>query len=72
MQYTIVDDNVEAGPIYRYDGKAGQPIVRPCENHVLHMEWEPTWMVSQQKQQIWSKAFPASGSMDTTKIQGMW
>ena len=23
MQYTIVDDNVEAAPIYRYNGKAG-------------------------------------------------
>ena len=43
MCYTIVDDNVEAAPIYRCEGKAGQPIVRLCENHVLHMEWEPTW-----------------------------
>ena len=31
--YTIVDDNVEAAPIYRLDSKAGQPIVRPHENH---------------------------------------
>ena len=38
MQYTIVDDNVEAAPIYRCDGKAGQPIVRPHKNHDLHME----------------------------------
>ena len=44
MQYTIVDDNVEAAPIYRCDGKAGQPIVRPHENHDLHMEWAPTQM----------------------------
>ena len=31
MWYTIVDDNVEAAPIYRCDGKAEQPIVRPCK-----------------------------------------
>ena len=46
MQYTIVDDNVEAAPINRCDGKAGQPIVGPHENQVLHMEWEPTQMES--------------------------
>ena len=63
--YTIVDDNVEATPIYRCDSKAGQPIVGP------HIEWEPTWMESQQKQYMQSKAFPASGSLATTKIQGM-
>ena len=44
MQYTIVGDNVQAAPIYRCNRKAGQPIVRPWENHVLHMEWEPTQM----------------------------
>ena len=33
------------------------------------MEWEPTWMESQQKQQIPSRAVPASRSLDTTKIQ---
>ena len=38
MGYTIVDGNVEAAPIYRCNSKAGQPLVRPCENHVLHME----------------------------------
>ena len=32
IQYTIVDDNVEAAPIYRCDGKATQP-TRPCKNH---------------------------------------
>ena len=42
MQYTIVDDDVEAVPIYRYDGKATQP-VRPCENHGLHIEHIATW-----------------------------
>ena len=46
MKYTIVDDNVEVAPIYRCDGKAGQPIVRPCENHDLCIEQEPTWMES--------------------------
>ena len=42
MQYTIVDDNVEAAPIDRCAGKPGKPVVRPHENHDLHMEWEPT------------------------------
>ena len=72
MQYIIVDDNVEAAPIYRCHGKAGQPIARPHKNYVLHMEWEPTQMESQQKQQTQSKAVPASRSLDTTsKFQGM-
>ena len=65
MQHTIVDDNVEAAPLYRCNGKAGQPIVRPHESHVLHMEWEPTWMERQQKQQTQSNTVPASGSLDT-------
>ena len=42
--HTIVDDDVEAAPIYRRDGKAGQPIMRPCENHDLCMKWQPTLM----------------------------
>ena len=46
MGYTIVDDNVEGAPIYRCNGKAGQPIVRSHENHNLHIEWEPTRMES--------------------------
>ena len=66
-----MDDDVEAVSIYRCDGKAGQPIVRPYKNHDLHMEWEPTWTESQQKQLIQSRAVPASGSPATTKIQGM-
>ena len=70
MYYAIEDDNAGATPIYRYDGKAGQLIVRPHKNHDLCMEWEPSWMESQQKQQIQSKAVPASKSSDTTKIQG--
>ena len=40
MQYTIVDDDVEAAPIYRCDGKTSQPI-RPCKNHGLHIEHIP-------------------------------
>ena len=53
MQYTIVDDNVEAAPIYKCDSKAKQA-TRPCENHDLHMEWEPTLTESWQKQQMQS------------------
>ena len=71
MWYTIVDDNVEAAPMYRFNSKAGRPIVRPCKIHALHMEWEHTWMESGLKQQIQSKSVPAFRSMDTTNIQGM-
>ena len=45
MQYTIMDDDVEAAPIYRCGGKAQQP-TRPHENHGLHLEHIPTWMES--------------------------
>ena len=41
MQYTIVNHNVEVGPIYRCDGKESQP-TRPCENHGLTIEHLPT------------------------------
>ena len=41
MQYTSVDDDVEAAPIYRCDGKTSQS-ARPHENHDLHMECIPT------------------------------
>ena len=41
MQYTFVDDDVEAAPIYRCSGKASQPI-GPNKNHGLHMEHIPT------------------------------
>ena len=60
-----MDDDVEAAPIYRSDSKAGQPVLRPRENHDLHMKWEPTQMESQQKQQAPSKAVPKSRSLDT-------
>ena len=45
MQYTIVDDDVEAAPIYRCGSKVQSP-TRPCENHGLHMEHITTWMES--------------------------
>ena len=63
-QHTIVDDDVEAAPIYRSNSKAGQPILRPHKNHDLYMKQEPTQMESWQKQQIQSKAVPKSGSLD--------
>ena len=37
IQYTIVDEDVEAAPIYRCNSKASQPM-RPHENHGLHIE----------------------------------
>ena len=70
MQYTIVDDDVEAAPIYRCNGKASQP-ARPHKNHGLCMEYIPTWMESQCKQQMQSLVVPAQGSLiNTSKIQG--
>ena len=70
MQYAIVDDNVEAATIHRCNSKTGQPIIRPHKNHDLHIEWEPTWMESQQQHQLQSRAVPASGSLDAAYIQG--
>ena len=71
MQYTIVDDNVEAAPIYRCDGKAPQP-TRPRKNHGLATEHLPTWMESHCKQQLKSLAVPVQGSLGKwPKIQGM-
>ena len=70
MQYTIVDDDVEATPIYRCNGKASQPI-RPCDNNGLHIEHIPTWTESQCKQQLQSLVVPTQGSLvNTSKIQG--
>ena len=37
-----MDDDVEAAPIYRSNGMAAQPFIKPHENHDLHMKWEPT------------------------------
>ena len=70
MQYTIVDDDVEAAPIYRCDGKVLQP-ERPCKNNSLVIEHLLTWMESRCKQQLKSLVVPEHGSLDnSTKIQG--
>ena len=72
MQYTIVDDDVEAATIYRCDGRAKQPI-RPHENHDLHMEQVPTWTESWYMQQMQSIVVPACISLKSTfKIQRTW
>ena len=55
MWHTIAEEDVEVTPIHRCDGRAGQPLIRPHENHDLCMKWEPTWMESQQKQEAQSK-----------------
>ena len=69
--YTIVDDNVEVGLIYRCNGKAPQP-TRPCENHGLAIECLPTWTESWCKQQLKSFAVPVQGSLGKPpKIQRM-
>ena len=44
-QYTIMDDDVEAAPIYRCNSRAQQP-TRPCKNHGLCMEQVTTQMES--------------------------
>ena len=70
MQYTIVDDDVEAAPIYRCDGKGPQP-TRPHENRGLHIKQIATQMESQCKQQMQSLVVPAQGSLvNASKIQG--
>ena len=60
-----MDDDVGEAPIYRGDGKAGQPVIGPHETHDLCMKWEPKQMKSQQKQNRPSKEVPKSGSLDT-------
>ena len=60
LQYTIVDDDVEAALIYRCNGKVQQP-TRPHENHGLDIEHIPTWMESQYKQQMQPLVVPAQG-----------
>ena len=70
MQYTIVDDDVEAAPIYRCDCMASQT-TRPHENHGLHIKHIPIWKDSQWKQQMQSLVVPAQGSLvNTSKFQG--
>ena len=69
MQYTMVDDDVEAAPIYRCNGRATQP-TRPHKNHDLHMEQVPTRTESQYKQQMQPLVIPACRSLESTsKIQ---
>ena len=65
MQYTIVDDDVEAAPIYRCNGRAKHP-TRPCKNHDLHIGQVPTWTESWQQQQMQSLVVPACRSLEST------
>ena len=70
MQYTIVDDDVEAAPIYRCNGKVLPP-TRAHKNHSLAIEHLPTWMESQCKQQPKSLVVPVQGSLEnSSRIQG--
>ena len=69
--YTFVDDNAEEAPIYRCNGRATKLRVRPHEKDDLYMEWEPTQMESQLKQQMQPLVVPACGSLESnSKIQG--
>ena len=56
LWHAIVDDDVEAAPIYKSGGKMENP-VRPCENHDLCMEWEALRLESHCKQSFVSKSF---------------
>ena len=62
MQYTIVDDNVEVAPIYRWEGKATKP-TRPRKNHGLAIEHLPTQLESHHKLQSKSFVVPTQGSL---------
>ena len=55
-----MEDDVEAAPIYRCNGKVLPP-ARPCENHGLAIEHLPTQMESQCKQQLKSLVVPVQG-----------
>ena len=69
-QYTIVNDDAEASPIHRCNGRAKQP-QRPHKNHDLHMKQVPTQTESQYKQQMQLLVVPAFRSLEcTSKIQG--
>ena len=59
-----MDDDVEAAPIYRSDGKAGQPVIRPYKNHDLCIKLEPIQMESKKNQQTQLKAVPKFRSLD--------
>ena len=72
-----MDDDVEAVPIYRCDGKVLPPTptptppTGPCKNHGLAIEHLPTWMESQCKQQSKSLVVPVQGSLEnSSRIQG--
>ena len=67
MQYTIVDDDVEAAPIYRCSGKVLPP-TRPCENYGLAIEHLPTQTKSRCKEQSKHLVVPVHGN--SSKIQG--
>ena len=70
MQYTIVDEDVEAAPIYRCNSKASHS-TRCHTNHGLCIEHVPTWMESWCRQQMQSLIVPAQGSLVyISKIQG--
>ena len=71
MQYTIVDDDVEVAPIYRHAMARFYHLQDLCKNHGLAIEYLPTQMESQCKQQSKSVVVPVHGSLEkSSKIQG--
>ena len=71
LQHAIVDENIEAAPIFRSGGTVEEPR-RPHKNHVLHFELEATRPESHFKQPALLKGVPITGSLaPKAKIQGM-
>ena len=73
MQHTFVDDDVEAAPIYRSKGRAGQPFIRPHKNQ--------TWMwsrnlhgqrVNRSNKHSQKQSLNLDSWIEVPKIQGMW
>ena len=54
--HAIVDDDVEAAPIYRHRWMVEKPI-RPHRNHDLCIEWETQRLENHCKQPVWQKEF---------------
>ena len=73
MQFTIVDYDVEEAPIYRCDGMAGQPTVRPCKNPPMTCVLNKNlhgWRVNRSSR-FCPEQFLHQDHWDNTKIQGM-
>ena len=72
LQHAIVDEDVEAAPIYRSIGMVEEPR-RPHKNPDLDIEQEATRPESHHEQSALLKELPIAGSLGPkAKIQGIW